>query len=188
MTNNDISLLKYCFSVAGHKNQRETTGWLYKVSKCLQNAGAENILIDEKKEELLFQVNNGRMSGKKDIIQYKVKIMSGSNQIALEQVILWSGETRARKLMSWYAARRNEKLANGIRYSRDPIQLKGQVILRDGWEKELIRRTGDMNRIVMSDRDIFEALNRGNVPECIQNRVRQEYQEYEREISYGINI
>lgn len=54
MTNNDISLLKYCFSVAGHKNQRETTGWLYKVSKCLQNAGAENILIDEKKEELLF--------------------------------------------------------------------------------------------------------------------------------------
>lgn len=65
MTNNDISLLKYCFSVAGHKNQRETTGWLYKVSKCLQNAGAENILIDEKKEELLFQVNNGKDVRKK---------------------------------------------------------------------------------------------------------------------------
>ena len=55
MTNNDISLLKYCFSVAGHKNQRETTGWLYKVSKCLQNAGAENILIDEKRRNCFFR-------------------------------------------------------------------------------------------------------------------------------------
>lgn len=70
----------------------------------------------------------------------------------------------------------------------NPVQLKGKVILRNGWETELIRRTGEMNRIVMNDREIFEALSRGKVPDCIQNQVRQEYQEYEREIRHGVDI
>lgn len=188
MQNSDIELLKYYFSVAGQKNQKETSGWLYKVLKCLKNAGAGNILMDEKKDELIFQVDDRRLSGKKEIIQYKVKIMPGSDQIVLEQLALWLDEARARKLMNWYAAKRNEKLSNGIRYSMDPIQLKGKVILRDGWETELIRRTSDMNRIIMNDRETFEALNRGNVPVCIQDQIRQEYQEYEREISYGVDI
>ena len=188
MKNGDIGLLKYCFSAAGQRNQKETQNWLQKVSKCLQGAGAGNIDISEKKGELFFQIGVGRSSGKKNIIQYKLKIIPGGNQIALEQVTLWKDEAGARKLMYWYAAKRNEKLANGIQYLTNPVRLNGKVMLRDGWETELIHRISDMNRIIMNDREILEALNRGNVPVCIKDQVRQEYQEYEREIEYGVDI
>lgn len=188
MKNGDIGLLKYYFSAAGQRNQKETQNWLQKVSECLQSAGAGNIDINEKKDGLFFQIGTGRSSGKKNMIQYKLKIIPGGNQIVLEQVSLWEGEAGARKLMCWYAAKRNEKLANGIQYLMNPVHLNGKVRLRDGWETELVHRISDMNRVFINDREIFEALNQGNVPGCIKDQVHQEYQEYEREIEYGVNI
>ena len=188
MENGDIGLLRYCFSAAGQKNQKETADWLQKVSDCLQNAGAGKVFMDEKKDEILFRVNHRKASEKKDIIEYRVKIIPGSSQLTLVQTNLWENEAQAKKLMCWYAAKRNERLTHDIQYSINPVQLKGKVILRNGWETELIRRTGEMNRIVMNDREIFEALSRGKVPDCIQNQVRQEYQEYEREIRHGVDI
>ena len=47
MENGDIGLLRYCFSAAGQKNQKETADWLQKVSDCLQNAGAGKQLAPE---------------------------------------------------------------------------------------------------------------------------------------------
>lgn len=72
---------------------------------------------------------------------------TGQQQLTLVQTNLWENEAQAKKLMCWYAAKRNERLTHDIQYSMNPVQLKGKVILRNGWETELIRRTGEMNRI-----------------------------------------
>ena len=188
MGNNDISLLKYYFSAASQKNQKETADWMQRVSECLQSAGAEKIFKDEKKDQIFFQINNKKISGKEECTQYKIKISPGGSQITLIQTGACTNKASAEKLMGWYAAKRNVKLPKNIQYCTEPLQLKGKVALRDGWETELIRRTGEMNRIGMNDRKIFDALSRGIVPDSIQSQVRQEYQEYEREIRHGIDI
>ena len=45
-----------------------------------------------------------------------------------------------------------------------------------------------MNRIIMEDYEIFDALSKGEIPETVEQQVRQEYKEYEREMNHGINI
>lgn len=87
MENGDIGLLRYCFSAAGQKNQKETADWLQKVSDCLQNAGAGKVFMDEKKDEILFRVNHRKASEKKDIIEYRVKIIPAAASLHLYRQI-----------------------------------------------------------------------------------------------------
>ena len=67
MENGDIGLLRYCFSAAGQKNQKETADWLQKVSDCLQNAGAGKVFMDEKKDEILSGSITGKHQRKKTL-------------------------------------------------------------------------------------------------------------------------
>lgn len=182
MKKNDIGLLKYCFSVAGQSSQTETEKWIRKVEKCLEDAGAEILSADKNKNELFFQVNIGKVQGRKENIQYKIKITPDMSRINLEQMASEPGGDCAKKLMAWYAEKRNKKMTNGIKYFYNPIHLRGYVLLRNNWKAELIRRIADMNRIVMDDGEVLQALSRGKVPEFIQTQIREEYQEYENEI------
>lgn len=180
MKKNDIGLLKYCFSVAGQSSQTETEKWIRKVEKCLEDAGAE--ILSANKKELFFQVNIGKMQDRKENIQYKIKITPDMSRINLEQVASELGGDCAKKLMDWYAEKQNKKMTNGIKYFYNPIHLRGYVLLRNNWKAELIRRIADMNRIIMNDGEVLQALSRGKVPEFIQMQIREEYQEYENEI------
>lgn len=90
--------------------------------------------------------------------------------------------------MGWYADRRNKSFSGNMRYSLAPVFLEGKIPLRSGWEEELIRRIGEMNRVIAQDYDIFDAMDNGSVPEIIREKVRQEYREYEREIENDISI
>lgn len=180
MKKNDIGLLKYCFSVAGQSSQTETEKWIRKVEKCLEDAGAE--ILSANKKELFFQVNIGKMQDRKENIQYKIKITPDMSRINLEQVASEPGGDCAKKLMDWYAEKQNKKMINGIKYFHNPIHLRGYVLLRNNWKAELIRRIADMNRIIMNDGEVLQALSRGKVPEFIQMQIREEYQEYENEI------
>ena len=63
-----------------------------------------------------------------------------------------------------------------------------RISLRGDWETELIHKIGEMNRIIMEDYEIFDALSKGEIPETVEQQVRQEYKEYEREMNHGINI
>ena len=78
MENGDIGLLRYCFSAAGQKNQKETADWLQKVSDCLQNAGAGKVFMDEKKDEILFRVNHRKASEKKR--HYRIQSKNNTGQ------------------------------------------------------------------------------------------------------------
>lgn len=180
MKKNDIGLLKYCFSVAGQSSQTETEKWIRKVEKGLEDAGAE--ILSANKKELFFQVNIGKMQDRKENIQYKIKITPDMSRINLEQVASEPGGDCAKKLMDWYAEKQNKKMTNGIKYFYNPIHLRGYVLLRNNWKAELIRRIADMNRIIMNDGEVLQALSRGKVPEFIQMQIREEYQEYENEI------
>ena len=90
--------------------------------------------------------------------------------------------------MRWYADKRNESLPKEMRYSLTPVHLETRISLRNNWEIDLIRKTGDMNHIILEDHEIFEMLSRGEILEKVKRQVQQEYREYEREISHGISV
>ena len=125
---------------------------------------------------------------KKYDLQYKMKPVPGGRQILLEQEVFWQKENGAYRLMRWYADKRNESLPKEMRYSLTPVHLETRISLRNNWEIDLIRKTGDMNHIILEDHEIFEMLSRGEIPEKVKRQVQQEYREYEREISHGISV
>ena len=188
MKNNDIGLLKYCFSVFSQKNQKKTREWIQKAEKCLRRAGTQEVKADYEKEELYFGIRIDSDTEKKYDLQYKMKPVPGGRQILLEQEVFWQKENGAYRLMRWYADKRNESLPKEMRYSLTPVHLETRISLRNNWEIDLIRKTGDMNHIILEDHEIFEMLSRGEIPEKVKRQVQQEYREYEREISHGISV
>ena len=188
MENKDIGLLKYCFSTAGQKKQKEAAAYLHKAAECLRKAGAISVTEENGKGCVIFQIKSGKNWENRDCIRYNISILSGARQISLKQERLWNEKVIASRLMCWYAGKRNEILPKGIRYYKEPVSMECRISLRGDWEKELIHKIGEMNRIIMEDYEIFDALNKGEIPETVEQQVRQEYKEYEREMNHGINI
>lgn len=186
MKDKDIELLKQYFTKAGEENRRHTEVWTEQAAECLRKAGASDIIVDHQQGNIMFQVPLQAEKGKK--ICYRLRIAAGSRQIWLAQKSIWEQAVRAGNLMGWYADRRNKSFSGNMRYSLAPVFLEGKILLRSGWEKELIRRVGEMNRVIAQDYDIFDAMDNGSVPEIIREKVRQEYREYEREIENDISI
>lgn len=192
MGNNDIGLLKYCFSVFSQKNRRDTAEIITKMTECLRKAGALSIKEDCEKGEISFCIrNNSPHDSKADQVayfRYKIKMLSGGRQITLEQEPFVQEAVGAHNLILWYAKRRNEILSKGMRYALSPVHLETRMLLRNNWETDVIRAISNMNHVIMEDYEIFESLNRGDVPDEIKTQIRQEYREYEREISHGDSV
>ena len=188
MENKNIGLLKYCFSTAGQKKQKEASEYLDKAAECLRKAGAVSVEEDIAKGVVFFQIKSAKSWENREYIGYNISILSGARQISLKQERLWNKKVIASRLMYWYAGKRNEILPKGIRYYREPVSMECRLPLRNGCENELLHKIGEMNRIIGEDYDIFEALSKGCIPESVEDQIRQEYKEYEREINHGIDI
>lgn len=77
MENGDIGLLRYCFSAAGQKNQKETADWLQKVSDCLQNAGAGRYLWMKKRTKYFSGSITGKHQRKR---HYRIQSKNNTGQ------------------------------------------------------------------------------------------------------------
>ena len=57
MENKDIGLLKYCFSTAGQKKQKEAAAYLRKAAECLRKAGAISVTEENGKFRVVISTD-----------------------------------------------------------------------------------------------------------------------------------
>lgn len=179
----DLQLLQECFSIAGRQNRESVVEWKKRITACLEAAGAW--ILQEKSGE---HVVSFRVGDPEDGRSYQLRILPLQGQLQIVQSVEMEHLKKREQLLGWYVGKRNRKLGNGIRYERSPVRLEGRIPLKKGWELELIRLVGEMNRILAEDEPVLCALRSGTVPPVIREELRREYQEYEREMSDEIRV
>ena len=188
MENREIGLLEHFFSSAGQRQQENAKKLLHLAAERLVRAGAKEVEYHGEGSMLTFQVRLRRETQEYTSVGYRLWVMPGAEQYQLQQAALWGRDQQTAGVLRWYVRHRNEELPRGIFYRQDPVLLEGRIGIRSGWETDLVRRVGDMNRVMEEDYKILEPLGRGVVPESVRNCIREEYSGYEREMSHDVTV
>lgn len=188
MEENEIKVLWHVFNAEGQKLRKNTKIMLRQVEEVLRKAGAKELISECDKGTITFSVCLKTMSSEAFEVQYQLRILTGEGQIRLEQKSVGTQSGSLKKLMLWYINRRNMELSGKSYYQRNPVCLKGKVVLRSAWKSDLLRRINYMNQIIEKDYTTLKALSCGEVPEFIKTQIMQEYREYEREMEHGVAV
>lgn len=187
----NIQVPEKLLSLAGKKEKERDVIRLCHMQRVLQEAGIQNICLDEAKGFLCFPVHLSMAPDGEFDVEYYISIAMRSQSITIVQ--RWGGipQIRMRKTMQWYLERRNKEISSqGLCYS---MKEDGEICLsRLGMKlsecnaQTLAAAIWELNFAAKKSYSTVHALARGQLTEEIRTRISKEYLDLESEWSTTI--